>query len=107
MDSHSSRNLPSKLSQVPFCHGLSGVLSEVAMPASTFKPFPPNVELLHHAKGAQGLPGLCQRLLGAVAQRAGRRHRDLPRFGFIPRRNEVRTFHGGSTYHIMDPYGVP
>ena len=30
---HSSRNLPLKLSSVPFCHGLPGSISAVSMPA--------------------------------------------------------------------------
>eukprot|EP00952_Eustigmatos_sp_NYUAD-ZCMA_P002693 11807-Eustigmatos_ZCMA.PRE.1 len=33
MDRHSSRNLPLKLSSVPFCQGLPGSLSTVAIPA--------------------------------------------------------------------------
>lgn len=42
-----------------------------------------------------------------------RRHRDLQRFGFMPKWNEVHTFRRGSICHIMDPdvdqevYGVP
>lgn len=32
MDRHSSRSLPLKLSSVPFCQGLPGSLSTVAMP---------------------------------------------------------------------------
>lgn len=41
-----------------------------------------------------------------------RRHRDLQRFGFMPKWNEVHTFRRGSICHIMDPdvdqevYGV-